>query len=85
MDDLIDLAYQGISLAVREMCCRIATDSASFARAAANLNRSRRVHLARQRRAVARAMAQDRVMFETRFAITPAGVAALRAAEAATA
>lgn len=39
MDDLIDLAHQGISLAVREMCCRIGTDSASFARAAANLNR----------------------------------------------
>lgn len=39
MDDLIDLAHQGISLAVREMCCRISTDSASFARAATNLNR----------------------------------------------
>src|SRR5260221_5132476 len=39
VDDLIDLAHQGISMAVREMCCRIATDSASFLRAAANLNR----------------------------------------------
>ena len=39
MDDLIDLADQGVSLAVREMCCRIAIDSASFVRAAANLDR----------------------------------------------
>jgi hypothetical protein len=39
VDDLIDLAHQSISLAVREMCCRIGTDSASFARAAANLDR----------------------------------------------
>jgi len=39
VDDLIDLAHQGISLAVREMSCRIGTDSASFARAAANLDR----------------------------------------------
>jgi hypothetical protein len=56
--------------------------------AAANLNRSYRVHLARQRREVARAMAEDRLALaaepvEERFAITPAGVAALRAAEAA--
>jgi hypothetical protein len=53
--------------------------------AAVNLNRSYRVHLARQRRAVARAMAEDRLALaagpvEERFAITPAGVAALRAA-----
>src|SRR4051794_25126313 len=58
--------------------------------AAVNLNRSCRMHLARQRRAVARAMAEDRLALaaepvEERFAITPAGVAALRAAEAATA
>ena len=56
--------------------------------AAVNLNRSYRVHLARQRREVARAMAQDRLALaagpvEERFAITPAGVAALREAEAA--
>lgn len=39
VDELIDLAACGVSLAVREMCCRIATDSGSFARAAANLDR----------------------------------------------
>ena len=39
VDELIDLAGCGVSLAVREMCCRIATDSGSFARAAANLDR----------------------------------------------
>lgn len=39
VDELIDLASSGVSLAVREMCCRIATDSASFSRAAANLSR----------------------------------------------
>src|SRR4051812_28064720 len=51
--------------------------------AAVNLNRSYRVHLPRQRRAVARAMAEDRLaMTECRFAITPAGRAALQAAEA---
>jgi hypothetical protein len=31
VDELIDLAARGVSLAVREMCCRIATDSGSFA------------------------------------------------------
>ena len=56
--------------------------------AAVNLNRSYRVHLARQRREVARAMAQDRLALaaepvEERFAITPAGVAALREAAVA--
>lgn len=45
MDDLIDLAASGVSLAVREMCCRIATDSGSFARAAANLNRLAQVQM----------------------------------------
>jgi hypothetical protein len=45
VDDLIDLASSGVSLAVREMCCRIATDSGSFARAAANLNRLAQVQL----------------------------------------
>jgi hypothetical protein len=39
VDDLIDLAHHSVSLAVREMSCRIAIDSASFARAAANLDR----------------------------------------------
>jgi hypothetical protein len=39
VDEWIDLAGCGVSLAVREMCCRIATDSGSFARAAANLDR----------------------------------------------
>ena len=39
MDELIDLAACGVSLAAREMCCRIATDSGSFARAASNLDR----------------------------------------------
>lgn len=45
VDDLIDLADQGVSLAVREMCCRIGTDSASFTRAAANLNRLAQLQL----------------------------------------
>ena len=45
VDDLIDLAGSGVSLAVREMCCRIATDSGSFARAAANLDRLAQVRL----------------------------------------
>ncbi len=39
VDELIDLAASGVSLAVREMCCRIAVDSASFTRAADNLQR----------------------------------------------
>jgi hypothetical protein len=39
VDELIDLAACGVSLAVREMCCRIATDSGSFLRAASNLQR----------------------------------------------
>jgi hypothetical protein len=39
IDDLIDLAGCGVSLAAREMCCRVAVDSGSFARAAANLKR----------------------------------------------
>lgn len=45
VDELIDLAASGVSLAVREMCCRIATDSGSFARAAANLDRLAQVRL----------------------------------------
>lgn len=39
MDDLIDLAHQSVSLAVREMACRTAADARSFARAAADLER----------------------------------------------
>ena len=54
--------------------------------AAANLNRSYRVHRARQRRAVAAAMAEDRRAMEgSRFALTVPGLLVLRAAEAATA
>jgi len=45
VDDWIDLAASGVSLAVREMCCRIATDSGSFTRAAANLDRLAQVRL----------------------------------------
>lgn len=45
VDELIDLAACGVSLAVREMCCRIASDSDSFLRAAANLNRLAQVRL----------------------------------------
>jgi hypothetical protein len=48
VDDLIDLAHQSISLAVREMCCRIGIDSASFARAAANLDRVGQLKLSDQ-------------------------------------
>jgi len=39
VDELIDLAGRGVSLATREMCCRVAVDCGSFARAAANLKR----------------------------------------------
>lgn len=45
VDELIDLAACGVSLAVREMCCRIATDSGSFTRAASNLHRLAQVRL----------------------------------------
>lgn len=45
MDELIDVAAAGVSLAVREMCCRLATDSGSFARAAGNLQRLAQVQL----------------------------------------
>lgn len=48
MDDLIDLTHQSISLAVREMCCRIGIDSGSFARAAANLDRIGQLKLSDQ-------------------------------------
>lgn len=39
VDDLVDLAAAGVSLAAREMCCRAAVDAGSFARAASNLDR----------------------------------------------
>lgn len=39
VDDLLDRAHQSVSLAVREMCCRVGIDSGSFARAAASLDR----------------------------------------------
>jgi hypothetical protein len=45
VDEFIDLAACGVSLAVREMCCRIATDSASFSRAASNLDRLAQVRV----------------------------------------
>jgi hypothetical protein len=45
MDELIDLAESGVSLAVREMSCRIAIDSGSFLRAAANLGRLAQLNL----------------------------------------
>lgn len=45
VDELIDLAGSGVSLAVREMCCRIALDSGSFLRASANLDRLARLKL----------------------------------------
>ena len=57
--------------------------------AAVNLNRSYRLHLARERRAVARAMAEDRRALERgplgsdRYALTVLGVLALREAETA--
>ena len=51
---------------------------------ASSANKGLRVYRAQRRREVARAMAQDRAaMAETRFALTPAGIAALREAEAA--
>jgi hypothetical protein len=39
VDDLVDVAGAGVSLAAREMCCRAAVDAGSFARAASNLGR----------------------------------------------
>src|SRR5438093_3925995 len=44
-DELIDLADCGVSLAAREMCCRIAIDSGSFVRASANLGRLAQLQL----------------------------------------
>jgi len=51
---------------------------------AVNLNRSHRAYRARQRREVARAMAEDRLALQAgdRFALTPLGRAALREAAA---
>jgi hypothetical protein len=45
VDRLIDAAESSVSLGVRELCCRIATDSGSFARAAANLERTAQLRL----------------------------------------
>jgi hypothetical protein len=45
VDPLIDLAESSVSLGVRELCCRIAVDSGSFARAAANLERAAQLKL----------------------------------------
>jgi hypothetical protein len=45
VDDLIDVVDTSVSLAVREMCCRLATDSGSFARAASNLDRLAQVRM----------------------------------------
>jgi hypothetical protein len=39
VDALLDAAQQSVSLAVREMCCRVGIDSGSFGRAAASLER----------------------------------------------
>ena len=39
MDDLVDLTHQSVSVAVKEMCCRLGIDAASFARAAGSLAR----------------------------------------------
>jgi hypothetical protein len=45
IDDLIDLTHQSVSMAVREMGCRIGIDSASFLRAAQNLDRIGQIKL----------------------------------------
>jgi hypothetical protein len=45
VDDLIDVAHNSVSLAVREICCRIGCDSGSFSRAAANLDRAAQIKL----------------------------------------
>ena len=37
VDDLIDAAHESVSIAVREMCCRLGIDSGSFTRAAKSL------------------------------------------------
>jgi hypothetical protein len=49
VDDLIDLAAAGVSLAAREMCCRAAVDAGSFARAAADLDRLAGLRLSDER------------------------------------
>jgi hypothetical protein len=40
VDDLVDIAGAGVSLAAREIGCRLAVDSGSFARGASNLSRA---------------------------------------------
>ena len=49
VDDLIDVAHQSISLAVREMSCRIGIDAASFLRASQNLDRIGQIKLSDER------------------------------------
>ena len=39
VDDLIDAAHESVSVAVKEMCCRLGIDSGSFQRAAGSLLR----------------------------------------------
>jgi hypothetical protein len=39
VDALLDVAHQSVSLAVKEMCCRLGIDAGSFLRAAASLAR----------------------------------------------
>jgi hypothetical protein len=49
VDDLIDLANNGVSVAVREMVCRITIDSGSDRRAAANLQRLAQLKLSHEK------------------------------------
>jgi hypothetical protein len=48
IDDLIDLTHQSVSMAVREMGCRIGIDSASFLRAAQNLDRIGQIKMSQE-------------------------------------
>jgi hypothetical protein len=45
VDRLLDVAEATVSLGVRELCCRIGSDSGSFARAAATLGRAAQLRL----------------------------------------
>jgi Transposase len=49
VDRLIDVLESSVSLGVRELCCRIATDSGSFTRAAANLERAAQLRLSNEK------------------------------------
>jgi hypothetical protein len=73
VDELIDLADSGVSLAVREMGCRIAIDSGSFVRASANLQRLAQLKLSDEKlrqlsesegRAVIRWQEQEQLEFD---------------------